>query len=120
MENAKHRFRVYFAFCSQNASGVDDVDPCSIKLGGGVHSLHSLHWGSCGEHPVPIKNKDGVASTCTVHWLCSPASHNLHLRSNKCTALSLVLWKADSASLLLVSANITSHAPEKSKICDIV
>ena len=72
-----------------------------------VCTLHSLHWGSCGEHPAPIKNEDGVASTCTVHWLCSvhwfytvhwlcsPASHDLHLRSNKCDALSLVLRKAD-------------------------
>ena len=125
IENAKHAFRVCFAFCSQNASGVDDVDPCSIKLGGGVHSLHSVHWGSCGGHPAPIKNKDGVAYMCnvhwlyTVHWLCPPASHDLHLRSNKCTALSLVLWKADSASLLLVSAKITTQAPEKSKT-DIV
>ena len=36
-----------------------------------MHSVHSLHWGSCGEHPAPIKNKDGVASMYTVHWLCS-------------------------------------------------
>ena len=44
-----------------------------------MHSVHSLHWGSCGEHPVPIKNKDGVASMYTVHWLSDPSGTDLSL-----------------------------------------
>ena len=44
-----------------------------------MHSVHSLHWGSCGEHPAPIKNKDGVASMYTVHWLSDPSGTDLSL-----------------------------------------